>query len=149
MKQIKFLAWSNLEHKFILDYKRILPACYVYKEPKYLTVYVPELSIPVEERDCELFLYTETKDKNGRDIFEGNILKEVDESGQGEWYYEVTSLGNKFICLHYMWDYKSWTYDDKGEEVFAITYEEIPLEKLYFNCEVVGHIKTNPELVKP
>ena len=145
MNQIKFLAWSKEENKFILDYKRICPACYVYKEPKYC--FIDVTAIEGIESYCELFLSSTLKDIKGQDIFDGNILRELDDGS--EWFYEVRNVGSKFVCIYHMLDFKSWTYDVQGHEVFDEIEEEFPLEDVYFKCEVVGHIKTHPELVKP
>jgi len=145
MKQIKWLMWSNIRKEFILDSSDD----YIRQEDMFGSIKGEYLSFAnFRNKDAyDLFLSSTLKDNKGNDIFDGHILREAD--GQAEWFFEVVNTGSKFICLHHMLDYKCWTIGNDGKEIFAETYEEFPLEDVYFRCEIVGHIKTHPELVRP
>lgn len=145
MKQIKWFMWSNIRKEFITDSSDD----YIRREDMFGSIKGEYLSFANfrNKDDYDLFLFSGLKDINGQDIFDGHIIKEFD--GQSEWFYEVCFTGTKFICIHHMLDYHSWHIGPNGEEIFEEDYEEFPLEDVYFKCEVVGHMKTNSELVKP
>lgn len=79
--------------------------------------------------DVELMQSTGLKDKKGVEIFEGDIVKFQDELYQNE--------------------FKSYRFKAKD---FWLNYQDVPddffSEYAYKQCEVVGNVHENPELLE-
>lgn len=82
-------------------------------------------SIELDATEFELMQYTGLKDKNGKEIYEGDILITKDIEG-GKYKTFVTHENGMFLS---------------GEESL---YDDVFL----FEAEVVGNIYENPELLK-
>lgn len=82
--------------------------------------------ILIQKTICQ---YTGLTDKNGKKIFEGDIVKHdiSDTIGVVKWYCE---------------DYAGWCVDDIHIEEQQFTYE------LWSECEVIGNIYENSDLLK-
>jgi len=87
------------------------------------------------EGRCELMQYTGLKDKNGVEIYEGDILQIiVDELGEHiVQHYEVAFEAPSFVCKHTI-----------NPEYIGGTH---PLREVE-DFEVIGNIYENPELLK-
>lgn len=71
--------------------------------------------------------YTELPDKNGRPIFEGNIIRDTETSDVGEIYFDTDTAR------------------------FVIEFEKMIVDFSDYNdgdVEVIGNIYDNPELIK-
>jgi len=80
------------------------------------------------ERGVAIMQYTGLKDKNGKEIYEGDVLK-WDSTGSGD---------ENFI------DVISW---DNGKSAFMSGEDFLYFEELS-EIEVIGNIYENPELIK-
>ena len=89
--------------------------------------------IPNIKEKCDVFnvlpivyvrQFTGLKDKNGKEIYEGDIVKSV--------------YGNGYIVFEYI-----------GFAIKSIGSESIDFEfpSFYLNCEIIGNIYENPELL--
>jgi uncharacterized phage protein (TIGR01671 family) len=126
MREIKFRAWDKKENKM----QQVVQILYGHEASNYpLSV---DFFRSVKSRlikDIELMQYTGLKDKNGKEIYEGDILffGSVDE-GCGD-TYEVMWVKNGFKAR--------WIHT--GKEYF---------EELDDTFEVIGNIYENKELLK-
>lgn len=84
--------------------------------------------------ECELMQYTGLKDKNGKEIYEGDILK-VPE------HYE---LQENTTMTYLNWEV---TYENCAFRLDGISMEE-DYEWISAECEVVGNVYEKPDLLK-
>ena len=123
MRQIKFRAWDKNNKKMIFsnDMQKL------------------EIGIYIQDFNQELMQFTGLKDKNGKEIYEGDIVKISNKSYKIEW--------NQLHC--------SWgLFGLKGGMERDITADWINddgttpkrWEVKYY--EVIGNIYENPELIE-
>jgi len=113
MREIKFRAW-NKAYDFMMDIEKIsLRNNCVYFDGEWW-------------EDCELMQCTGLHDKNGVEIFEGDILKEGISIGKVE--YSKSSFNIQWFSNKDFWS--AW------------------LEHHSEHCEIVGNIYENPELLQ-
>lgn len=122
MREIKFRAWDKQEKKMQYNDDITIMVKWTTDEP------LP-LNRNFEENDLQLMLqYTGLKDKNGKEIYEGDIVE----------YFE---------------EYMDGSMDDESqiEEIEYIDGCFYPIgNSLYSgnNIEVIGNIYENPELLE-
>lgn len=124
MREIKFRAWHP-------DTKEVMPVdCIDWDETGYLTEVNAgycwaEKFDPVKFQKLVLMQYTGLKDKNGKEIYEGDIIK-----------FLLAGIGERNLVVSYnilqgfypMQGTNGWATDGKGE--------------------VIGNIYENPDLLK-
>ncbi|MGO5072370.1 YopX family protein [Clostridium sporogenes] len=122
MREIKFRAWDKIDEKI----REITLIDFEYKKVKLLNDYTGESYL----RDFEeviLLEYTGLKDKNNKEIYEGDIVKIVSK---------VTGLFTKGKVV-------------QGYGCFLVQYDwNTHLLCEFHNIEVIGNIYANPELVE-
>ena len=111
MREIKFRAWDNAKKRFIY-----------FTLEEVISARVIDL-----HKKMEICQFTGLKDMNGRDIYEGDIIK-INIGGYWQNQLEVVK-----------WDWYGWQPFIDGLE-----------DKYYFikECEVVGNIYENPDLIQ-
>ena len=115
-REIKFRAW-NIITKQMIDLKKITPLA--------LNMDTDGLFIPFS--GMPLMQYTGLKDKNGVEIYEGDIVE----------YY--------VILVKIYPPYKSEVKYINGMFLVANDSESTPLG--FTKCEVIGNIHANPDLI--
>lgn len=127
MREIKFRAWVK-EKKAIFE---VILINYVTKKVTYLLERVGHLlSIrDAKFNDVELMQYTGLKDKNNKEIYEGDILFE----NFGERYYKIIFENGGFRA-EFNGDFEEHSFD--------------LIDVVAQGCEIVGNIYENPELME-
>lgn len=99
MREIKFRSWDcynlkMLENNEPLISNRIIPLC--------LSVGVMHYKdSPPSQREYILMQYTGLKDKNGKDIYEGDIVEDVSKGLIGEVsFYEGSFVRGDALCVN-------------------------------------------------
>lgn len=146
MREIKFRAWDNQENKIITN------GCLGAGSSAQLIVIEwqggltlanayglydgtnPTFDKPVTERFI-LMQYTGLKDKNGKDIYEGDILEFDPEDDEPNPPYHVQVIWEKEDAKFYC------------EEVIGNRYGGYMSE--FEDSIVIGNIYENPELLEP
>ena len=87
--------------------------------------------------------YTGLTDKNGKKIFEGDILKIYKKSDEhGGYYFPPLEYPVNVIVV---WDLSSWTWETITKEKYYIHF---PQAWCHYQCEIIGNIYDNPELME-
>lgn len=130
-REIKFRAWDNRKKKWLCGYEYPnLGGFSLFGETVMLGEWSRMLDTYLFERrkhkqeDLIVMQYTGLKDRNGKEIYEGDILKENLSFGG---HKSVEYIGNGF-----------WCKNENGDR-------SMPTEEYR---EVIGNIYENPELVK-
>ena len=112
--------------------------------------------IPVHPNEIELMQSTGLKDKNGQEIFEGDILKFNDEWEDycQEGYVDGSSEGINYVLIGSEMTYfifEKTKYPDSSLFYYVneehLTFQEV-MEDNEFEFEIVGNIYENPELLE-
>lgn len=127
MREIKFRAW-------IKDYVLMADVNFLNIDYKEIVVMIDENDYEFGCGEYELMQYTGLKDKNGKEIYEGDIVRfEAIEwtgnDGDRVEYQGVVEYSEKHIAFNFK---------------IPIGLEAIPYEAT--NIEIVGNIHENPEL---
>ena len=81
--------------------------------------------------EIELMQSTKLKDKNGKEIFEGDIVDYKGRKAVIKWHGSYASFIYRFV-----------------DELNKRSAEWYPLYLAYLKCEVIGNIYENPELLE-
>ena len=86
--------------------------------------------------------YTGLKDKNGQRIFEGDVLKISKKSDSlGAYFFPPIDYPHNVIVR---WDMCAWLWEVIGKDKY---YIQFPDAWCHYECEVIGNIHDNPELL--
>ena len=123
MREIKFRAWDNRNKKMRSGRDYYLKPQPMPGESSACLYWLPEICFP---EDLEIMQYTGLKDKNGVEIYEGDIVQH--ENGQislvewsdGDWGWLMKSIKN--------WNPKT-SFNSTKDEVIGNIYENKDLLK--------------------
>lgn len=122
-REIKFRAWDRETEQYFkvlaIDFERKIVSCRCFEWE-----YGPSNEINLSDLDLEQ--YTGLKDSNGDDIYENDLVLLYPDDQP----YQVILDEGKFELSN---DYLGLVYD---------------LSKEYMDCEIIGNIHENPELVE-
>jgi uncharacterized phage protein (TIGR01671 family) len=126
MREIKFKAWCEEMNDYVCDEDL---SQFVWRiEQGQLSLYDPLFAI----KELVLMQYTGLKDKNGVEIYEGDLLRLWREDGE---YY-------KPLEVHYCALWCQFVVEDvQNKEQFGIRQD-------FEEFEVIGNIHSNPELIE-
>ena len=136
MREIKFRAWDK-ERKCFLNNIDFASDVNPTRDS--------DKTIQLRYRDAfELMQYTGLKDKNGKEINEGDIL-EIDEEGRK--MFDAAGSDGSGVAKRQIVSFKdgSWM---TGRSPLDLYHENTYLWILLPSCEVIGNIYENPELLK-
>lgn len=135
MREIKFRAWIEHSCAKYMDYEPTLQANGILS-----SIYINEA---INQSETKLMQYIGLKDKNGKEIYEGDIIlftnainEAYDKTGVVE--FDLDECGYKAM---YRDDYATCCIYLINPQVFADRHTEI-------TYEVIGNIYENPDLAK-
>jgi uncharacterized phage protein (TIGR01671 family) len=139
MRAIKFRAWDSVNNKWLLGYEyKNLGGFSMFGEVMAFGEYQNMLSnFQIQDwYKIKLMQFTGLTDKNGKEIYEGDIV--TYKRSIGNWTGQYMTTTHKIVF---------------SEEVFAFVMEYgssyIKLRKHWgYEYEVIGNIYENPELLK-
>lgn len=124
-REIKFKAWLKKQKKMVEVHK-------IDFQDRVITHYLDDLPFPTLIKcsfdDVELMQYTGLKDKNGKEIYDGDIMKVTPPIWAKEGIFKVIYDNGRFIIT----DNKVWQN----------------IGTLVEYSEVIGNIYDNPELLE-
>ena len=129
MREIKFRCWSILDKKYVDCYEMDMNGKYVHVacgDQLYYTNSGDESEFILEQ-------YTGLKDKNNKEIYEGDIIMWLAERRKYLVYFNndlasySVKLLDTYACENYLFDWDFWESDDK---------------------EIIGNVWENSDLIK-
>ena len=124
----KFRAWDSVEKKFV-EHFFITGNGLICNMEKPILGY--RLPIPFEKSELILMQSTGLVDKNGKEIFDGDILDYKGRKALVRWHGSYASFIYRFV-----------------DEPHKRNAEWKPLYLAYMKCEIIGNIYENTELLE-
>lgn len=157
MKEIMFRAWDKAE-QLMYDVSELHFCMGPKLDGKGIKFYGPGVGQGWIDEFIILMQYTGLKDKNGKEIYEGDVIKQeytaiiktdydpvsyglIDqETEEGHHIGEVVIIASKGVCIRKPLRYS--LEDDKTE--ISNQYKNVA----GYRCEVIGNVYDNPDLIQ-
>ncbi len=132
-REIKFRAWD-------MDKKEMFVPMYLCQMDTLIVPFDGDYPSDVypKSRPVELMQFTGLKDKHGKEIYEGDIVKAFADK-KHPFYYEVM-FDEKTACY--------WGNPKQLEHSVTTRKPLYEVVEIFENCEVIGNIYENPELIR-
>ena len=136
-RQLKFRAWDK-------DYKEMLDNIIIYQGE----VYKNTMPVAVSPLNAELMQYVGFKDKHGKEIYEGDILRHTVEIIETDGSVEVAE--SCYEVLFKMGCFITRTLDGcyPEYETFAERFSIGDGVNRLSDAEIIGNVYENPELLE-
>ena len=144
-REIKFRAWDKENKGFVIEPFFVRPSYFQDQ-----AVLVKRGNVLEEIPSCELMQYINLKDKNGKEIYEGDIVKvwdnnrsceECDLIDEDQKNMHTEECENYLCTQEIKWACGYFCDEDTGDYCPPLENEEIEME-------VIGNIYENKELLK-
>lgn len=141
MREIKFRAWDEGNKVMHYDFQWIQSGnegndwiCFVSDKTPWPSVDNGILfNNPYFSQQLKKMQFTGIRDKNGKEIYDGDILSFADT-----YFYEVRFEDAKFVCYHLNKQYGKW---GDLSRIYDVDFAK------YGGIEIIGNIYEHPELL--
>lgn len=148
---IKFRAWNGYR-KIMADYVSAIQNGDTQGTPSSVNVIVNRKNETwdIKNDDVELLQFTGMKDMNGKDIYEGDILRLSRNEPKTYIYDDKDNLKSKIIMPKTVTETAPVTNDAGtfGVSVKGVFLTLREVDKGQQNIEVIGNVHENPELLE-
>lgn len=135
MREIKFRAYDTEEKAMFLDFSTFTD--------DFTTLLNETIKYLIENNNLKIMQYTGLKDKNGKEIYFGDLLKQFHIDGDCESFIKVEENKDQLGIMFAEWDGEEWDY-----YLTIDRFDMDDLNEIAKQHEVVGNIYENPELLE-
>ena len=165
MRNFKFRAWDEQKKVMHYDFEFIRSGTegndwIVFKSDKQKlddkTAIFHPLENPYFQQQLKIMQFTGLKDKNGREIYEGDIVSGIKSEQNGRNPYEI-----KDILRFYYGGFElfskplqkfTWVNNQELRDIHWVDTGHLSIPDIYWkivDIEIIGNIYENPELLAP
>ena len=145
MREIKFRAWDKIDERIIVDDQKFIPVKVTSKGVMRLSPHYEEkLYKFIDDNRFDLMQYTGLKDKNGKEVYEGDIVKIVYKDCEGGGWHSISKEKGR-VYFDVYWGVKFDCSD--ATQRTADSWKSTIGTRDVQDVEVIGNIHENPELL--